>query len=97
MLTGSLRRLAWLGFAGSALMAISSYWVGAVPLYFRTGHTPVVSLMTISSLGPRIAFYVGLAAMLMRLAADRPAHARWSAPGPDGNRCAASHCAGSFR
>jgi alpha-1,6-mannosyltransferase len=63
-LTGSLRRLAWLGFVGSALMAISSYWVGAIPLYFRTGHTPVVSLITISSLGPRIAFYVGLAAML---------------------------------
>jgi alpha-1,6-mannosyltransferase len=53
-----------LGLAGSVVLAIASYWVGAVPLYFRHGQIPVISLMAISSLLPRIAFYLGLASLL---------------------------------
>lgn len=61
----SPRTVARLGAAGCVVMACASYWVGAVPLYFRDGHTPVVSMMPISSLAPRISFYIGLAAVLL--------------------------------
>jgi alpha-1,6-mannosyltransferase len=52
--------LAHLGLAGSILMAASSYWVAAIPIWFRTQHVPVISWLPISSAAPRIAFYAGL-------------------------------------
>ena len=52
--------LAYLGLAGSVLMAASSYWVAAIPIWFRTEHVPVIEWIPISSAGPRIVFYAGM-------------------------------------
>ena len=59
----SARALAQLGFAASMMIAGSSYWVGAVPIYFRANRTPVVSLMRVGAYPARLVFYVGLAAL----------------------------------
>ena len=49
-----------IGFAGAVLVAISSYWVGAIPIWFRTERVPVIEWFPISSAGPRIVAYLGL-------------------------------------
>lgn len=53
------------GFAGSIAMAVASFWVAAVPMYFRGGHTPVVSSLGVGAVEPRIAFYLGFAALVL--------------------------------
>jgi alpha-1,6-mannosyltransferase len=61
----SLRSIGWLGFAGCSTMAASSYWVGAVPLYFRMSGAPVRAVFPVGALIPRIAFYLGLIALFI--------------------------------
>jgi alpha-1,6-mannosyltransferase len=58
-------RIGYLGFAGSVLVAASSYWVAAIPVWFRTQSVPVVDWFAISSAGPRIAFYAGMIMVLL--------------------------------
>jgi hypothetical protein len=62
--TPSARSLGNLGLAGSCAIAVSSFWVAAVPLYFRQGNTPIVSLLPIGSFLPRAVFYLGLATIV---------------------------------
>jgi alpha-1,6-mannosyltransferase len=70
--------VAHLGLAGALLMAASSYWVAAIPVWFRTQDVAVISALRIGSPGPRIAFYVGMGALtiawlqLGRLLLDGP-------------------------
>ena len=61
----SVRSIGWLGFAGCSTMAVSSYWVGAVPLYFRQSGAPVRAVFPVGALAPRIAFYLGLIALFI--------------------------------
>ncbi|MBV9592762.1 MAG: polyprenol phosphomannose-dependent alpha 1,6 mannosyltransferase MptB [Actinobacteria bacterium] len=60
----SVRTPAVVGLAGSLLLSGAAYWVGAVPLWFRRPGEPILSLMRIGSIPPRIAFYVGLGALI---------------------------------
>ncbi len=46
-------------------MTAASYWVAAVPVYFRGGTTPVVSLMPIGAFPARLVFYLGLIALML--------------------------------
>ncbi len=55
--------LGWAGAAGTAAIAASSYWVGAIPVYFRADRTPVVDLMGVGAFPARIVFYLGVAAL----------------------------------
>jgi alpha-1,6-mannosyltransferase len=61
----SPRLIAGIGVAGSALVAVSSYWVAAIPAFFRKPDTPIISMLAISGPLPRIAYYVGLAALAL--------------------------------
>jgi alpha-1,6-mannosyltransferase len=56
----SSNAVAGLGLAGGILMAASSYWVAAIPIWFRRGDVPVIEWFAISSIGPRLVFYAGL-------------------------------------
>ncbi|MCW2526980.1 MAG: mptA [Pseudonocardiales bacterium] len=59
----SVHKLGAVGFAGSIGMSVASFWVGAVPMYFRTGSYPVVSILPVGAVQARLVFYLGLAAM----------------------------------
>jgi alpha-1,6-mannosyltransferase len=57
--------LAHLGLAGSLVIAVSSYWVASIPVWFRTRHVAVISWFPIGSAGLRIAFYLGMILMFV--------------------------------
>jgi alpha-1,6-mannosyltransferase len=57
--------MAGIGLAGSLLVALASYWVAAIPIFFRRPDTPVISFVGLRSPLPRAVFYVGLTAMLL--------------------------------
>jgi alpha-1,6-mannosyltransferase len=59
------RLVGGIGLAGSVLIAASSYWVAAIPAFFRKPGTPVISLLQISGPVPRLAYYVGLATLAL--------------------------------
>jgi alpha-1,6-mannosyltransferase len=61
---GSPRLLAAVGLAGSVLIAVSSYWVAAIPIFFRHPGTPVISWLRISGPLMKSVFYLGLAALI---------------------------------
>lgn len=61
----SPRALVATGAAGSALVAISSYWVGATPLAFRTDPPAVVDALPQGTPVALVAWYLGLAAMAL--------------------------------
>ncbi len=60
---GSPIALTRLGLAGGLAIAASSYWVGAIPMYFRAGQVPVVDLLPVGAVQARLLFYVGLTAL----------------------------------
>ncbi len=71
------RGLSCVGLTGAILMAVSSYWVAAIPIWFRTQHVPVISLVKLASPLPRALFYLGLILLVVawlelgRLAVDQ--------------------------
>lgn len=50
----------WTGTAGAVLIAASSWWVGSVPYAWQTRPPEQLSWFAIGSIGPRLAFYLGL-------------------------------------
>jgi alpha-1,6-mannosyltransferase len=53
------------GIAGGILIAVSSYWVAAIPVFFRQPNRAVISALPISGLIPRLGFYLGLALLCL--------------------------------
>jgi hypothetical protein len=52
-LTESVPVLTAVGIAGGILIAVSSYWVAAIPVFFRQPNRAVISALPISGLIPR--------------------------------------------
>jgi alpha-1,6-mannosyltransferase len=75
--------LSAVGLAGAAFVAAASYWVGAVPHYFRTERLPIISFVRIGSVAPRLVFYAGFATLILawlrlcRLTLDGVAGTDW--------------------
>jgi alpha-1,6-mannosyltransferase len=61
----SPRLAAYVGLAGSIVISVLSYWVAAIPIFFRRPNTPVISWFTINGAPEKILFYVGLAALIL--------------------------------
>lgn len=56
----STARLTALGAAGATVIALSSWWVGAIPNSFQSHPPAAVAWLRVGSIPPRSAFYVGL-------------------------------------
>lgn len=61
--TARLGPAGWFGAGGAALISASSWWVGSVPHAWQTRSPHQLDWFAIGSIGPRIAFYAGLALM----------------------------------
>jgi alpha-1,6-mannosyltransferase len=69
---GVLRRLQFVsdshlvvfGIAGALLVAASSWWVGGVPVGYRTRPPSVLSWFPVGGAVPRVAFYLGLLGLI---------------------------------
>jgi alpha-1,6-mannosyltransferase len=79
----SPRLAAYVGLAGSIVISVLSYWVAAIPVFFRRPNTPVISWFTINGAPEKVLFYVGLAALILawlqlgRLSLDRVPGTDW--------------------
>lgn len=60
MLNPATARLTALGAAGATVIALSSWWVGAIPNSFQSHPPAAVAWLRVGSIPPRSAFYVGL-------------------------------------
>lgn len=57
-------RLVLVGITSAGLVAASSWWVGGVPVGYRTRSPSVLSWFPVGGAVPRVAFYVGLFALI---------------------------------
>ena len=59
-----LTRLTAVGTVGSLLIAVSTWWVGAVPHSFQDSPPDFIGWLPVSSAGPRAVFYIGLTVLV---------------------------------